>query len=81
MRTARFAGLVLAVAGICSLTYRELSYTIPYNTADSDALQAAGITSTGHANDVPVIPVLGGALLVGGVALLTASQGGVGRHF
>jgi hypothetical protein len=95
MQTAKFAGIVLAVVGIGSLAYREISYTIPSEPADAGSLQVAsspadanvenqssfGNPAGGDEGKVTLAPVLGGVLLVGGVALLAStSHASSGRH-
>ena len=69
----RTTGIVLAVLGVLALVYGGISYN-----RNRTVLQvgSVSVTATEH-KSIPVPAVVGGAVLIGGVALLVAgSRGG-----
>jgi uncharacterized membrane protein len=61
MKTASIVGIILIVLGIGSLAY----FAAPMRLLVQDAKQQ---------NGNPVIPILGGLTLIGGIALLFATR-------
>jgi uncharacterized membrane protein len=61
MKTASIVGIILIVLGIGSLAY----FAAPMQLLVQDAEQQ---------NSNPVIPILGGLALIGGIALLFATR-------
>jgi uncharacterized membrane protein len=72
MKGASVAGIVLIVIGIIMLVYQGFTYTTQKKVLDVGPIQA---TKTEH-HTVPLPPVIGGILLIGGVVLVvTGSKG------
>ena len=70
MKTAIIAGIVLVVLGIISLAYQGISYTTQKKVLDIGSLHA----TKDEKHRVPLPPVLGGLLLIGGVLLLVSGS-------
>jgi uncharacterized membrane protein len=66
MKTATIAGIVLVVLGIVSLAYQGITYTTQKRVVDVGSLHA----TKDEKHTIPLPPVLGGLLLIGGVVLL-----------
>lgn len=66
MKAATLAGIVLIVLGIVSLAYQGFTYHTQKRVLDVGPIHA---TKTEN-HTVPLPPVLGGVLLVGGIVLL-----------
>lgn len=66
MKTATIVGIVLIILGIISLGYQGISYTTQKKIVDVGPIHA---TENKHHN-IPVPPVVGGILLVGGIVLV-----------
>jgi uncharacterized membrane protein len=72
MKGASVAGIVLIVIGIITLVYQGFTYTTQKKVLDVGPIQA---TKTEH-HTVPLPPIIGGILLIGGVVLVvTGSKG------
>ena len=63
----KFAGLALVVLGILALIYGGISYNHQKTVLEVGSLKA---TATEHKN-IPIPPIAGAILLIGGVVLLT----------
>ena len=72
MKTATVAGIVLIALGILSLTYHRFTYTTQRNIVDVGPLHA--IRDERHS--VPLPPLLGGVLLIGGIVFLVVGYKG-----
>ena len=70
MKTATIAGIVLVLLGIISLAYQGISYTTQKKVLDIGSLHA----TKDERHQVPLPPVLGGLLLVGGIVLLVSGS-------
>ena len=66
MKTATIAGLVLIIIGIASLAYQGITYKTHKKVLDLGPIEA---TKT-ETHTVPISPVLGSLVLVGGIVLL-----------
>ena len=66
MRTASMAGIVLIILGVIALAYQEFTYTTRKNVVDIGPVHAV----KEEQNRIPVPPIIGGAAVLGGVALL-----------
>ena len=66
----KIAGIALIVLGILALAYGGFSYTREKKVVDLGPLQA----TTKTRETVPVPPLLGGAAVVAGIALLVAGS-------
>ena len=71
MKTATLAGIVLIVLGIIALAYQGFTYTTQKKVLDVGPIHA----TTDQKHNVPLPPVVGGLLLVGGVVLVVTSAG------
>lgn len=71
MKTATVAGIVLIVLGILSLGYQGITFTTQKKMADVGPVHA----TKDEKHTLPLPPVLGGLLLIGGVVLLISGQG------
>ena len=69
MRPAGIFGIILIVLGILALVYRG----IIYKDRDTHDLGPIDVTTT-ETKSVPISPILGGAAIVAGVALLLAGS-------
>ncbi len=65
----KIAGVLLIVLGVLALAYGGISYTKEKKVLDMGPLQATTRTQ----ETIPLPPVLGGAAVVGGIALLVVS--------
>jgi hypothetical protein len=72
MKTATLAGIVLIVLGILSFAYQGISVTTRKKAVDVGSIH---ITKD-EKHTLPLPPVLGGLLLIGGVVLLVSGQRG-----
>ncbi len=70
MKSATLAGIVLIVLGILSFAYQGISVTTQKKVVDVGPIHA----TKDEKHTLPLPPVLGGLLLIGGVALLLAGQ-------
>ncbi len=66
MKTASMAGIVLIVLGVIALAYQEFTYTTHKKVADIGPVHV----SQDEQKSIPVPPIVGGAAVLGGVALL-----------
>jgi hypothetical protein len=66
----KVAGIVLIVIGIITLVYQGFTYTTQKKVLDVGPIQA---TKTEH-HTVPLPPVIGGILLIGGVVLVVTGS-------
>jgi hypothetical protein len=70
MKSATLAGIVLIVLGILSFAYQGISVTTQKKVVDVGPVHA----TKDEKHTLPLPPILGGLLLVGGVALLLTGQ-------
>jgi hypothetical protein len=70
MKSATLAGIVLIVLGILSFAYQGISVTTQKKVVDVGPIHA----TKDEKHTLPLPPVLGGLLLIGGVALLFTGQ-------
>jgi hypothetical protein len=70
MKGASVAGIVLIVIGIITLVYQGFTYTTQKKVLDVGPIQA---TKTEH-HTVPLPPIIGGILLIGGVVLVVSGS-------
>ncbi len=70
MKSATLAGIVLIVLGILSFAYQGISLTTQKKVVDVGPIHA----TKDEKHTLPLPPVLGGLLLIGGVALLLTGQ-------
>jgi len=70
MKGATLAGIVLIVLGILSFAYQGISVTTQKKVIDVGPIHA----TKDEKHTMPLPPILGGLLLVGGVVLLLAGQ-------
>ena len=70
MKSATLAGIVLIVLGVLSFAYQGISVTTQKKVVDVGPIHA----TKDERHTLPLPPVLGGLLLIGGVALLLAGQ-------
>ncbi len=70
MKGATLAGIVLIVLGILSFAYQGISVTTQKKVVDVGPIHA----TKDEKHTLPLPPVLGGLLLIGGVALLVTGQ-------
>ncbi len=66
MKPTAMLGLVLVVLGVAALAYQGFTYTTRDTVLDVGPLHA----TTEHQNNVALPPIIGGAVVIGGVALL-----------
>jgi hypothetical protein len=66
----RIAGLILLVLGALALAYQGFTYTTEKKVLDIGPLEA----TVDQEKTVPLPPVLGGAAMVGGIALLALGK-------
>jgi uncharacterized membrane protein len=70
MKTATLVGIVLIVLGVVSLVYQGFSVTTQKKFVDVGSIHA----TKDEKHRIPLPPVLGGCLLVGGVVLLVSGS-------
>ncbi len=70
MKSATLAGIVLIVLGILSFAYQGISLTTQKKVVDVGPIHA----TKDEKHTLPLPPVIGGILLIGGVALLLTGQ-------
>ena len=70
MKTASLAGIVLIVLGILSFAYQGITVTTRKHVADVGPIHA----TKDQKHTLPLPPVLGGILVIGGVVLLVSGQ-------
>jgi hypothetical protein len=70
MKSAKVLGLVLIVLGILSFAYEGITFTTQKKIVDVGPIHA----SKDEKHTVPVSPILGGLLLVGGVILFLSDS-------
>ena len=70
MKSTTLAGIVLIVLGILSFAYQGISVTTQKKVVDVGPIHA----TKDEKHTLPLPPVLGGLLLIGGVALLLTGQ-------
>jgi hypothetical protein len=70
MKSATLAGVVLIVLGILSFAYQGISVTTQKKVVDVGPIHA----TKDEKRTLPLPPVIGGILLIGGVALLLSGQ-------
>lgn len=66
----KIAGLILLVLGAFALAYQGFTYTTEKKVLDIGPLEA----TVDQKKTVPLPPVLGGAAMVGGIALLALGK-------
>jgi hypothetical protein len=66
MKITSVAGVVLIVLGVLALAYQRLTYTTRETVIDIGPVEA----TAERQRTVPLPPILGGAAVAGGVALL-----------
>jgi hypothetical protein len=66
MTGMKLAGIILIVLGVVALAYGGISYT-----REGEVLDVGPIQATAERREtIPLPPVLGGAAIIGGIALL-----------
>jgi len=70
MKTPTIVGVLLVILGVAILVFGEFNYT---TTRTAAKIGPVGIT-TEEKRTVPVSPMVGGALVVGGAILLFANR-------
>jgi drug/metabolite transporter (DMT)-like permease len=70
MKSAKVLGIVLIVLGILSFAYEGITFTTQKKIVDIGPIHA----SKDERHTVPVSPILGGLLLVGGVILFLSDS-------
>jgi hypothetical protein len=70
MKGTQILGIVLIVAGVLLLAYGGFSYTKREKVLDVGPIEA---TAEQH-KTVPVPPIIGGAAIIGGIALLVVGS-------
>lgn len=70
MKSAKVLGLVLIVLGILSFAYEGITFTTQKKIVDVGPIHA----SKDEKHTVPIPPILGGLLLVGGVILVLSDS-------
>ncbi len=68
MKAATVVGIVLIILSVISFAYQGITYTTHKRVVDLGPIQA----STTHHKTIPLSPVFGGILLVGGIILVVA---------
>jgi uncharacterized membrane protein len=68
MKSITLAGIVLVVLGALALAYQGINYTREEKVFDVGPIHATTETQ----DRIPLPPILGGLVLVGGIALLVA---------
>jgi hypothetical protein len=75
VKTVTIAGIVLVILGMVSLAYQGITYTTQKKVLDIGALHA----TRDETHQVPLPPIVGGLLLVGGVVLLISASEGAAK--
>jgi UDP-N-acetylmuramyl pentapeptide phosphotransferase/UDP-N-acetylglucosamine-1-phosphate transferase len=70
MKNLLLASILMIILGVVALTYQGITYTIREKAIDIGPLQ---ITAE-RTHTLPLLPVLGGIAIVGGVILFLASR-------
>lgn len=70
MKSATVAGIALIIIGIIALAYQGITFTTQKKVADIGPIHA----TKDEKHTVPLTPVLGGLLLVGGVILVVSGS-------
>lgn len=70
MKSATIAGIILIVLGILGLAYQGITFTTQKKVVDVGPIHA----TKDEKHTVPLTPVLGGLLLVGGVLLVLSNS-------
>ena len=72
MKTATVIGIILIVLAVISFAYQGITYTTHKKVVDLGPIQAS---KTEH-KTIPLSPIFGGILLVGGIILVVAGSKG-----
>jgi len=72
MKIATLAGIVLVILGIVSFAYQGITYTTQKKVLDIGSIHA----TDDQTHRIPLPPMVGGLLLVGGVVLLASGSRG-----
>jgi UDP-N-acetylmuramyl pentapeptide phosphotransferase/UDP-N-acetylglucosamine-1-phosphate transferase len=70
MKNLLFASILMILLGVVALTYQGITYTTKEKAIDIGPLQ---ITAE-RTHTLPVLPILGGIAIVGGLILFLASR-------
>ena len=70
MKNLLLASILMIILGVVALTYQGITYTTREKAIDIGPLQ---ITAE-RTHTLPVLPILGGIAIVGGVVLFLASR-------
>ena len=70
MKNLLLASILMFILGVVALTYQGITYTTKEKAIDIGPLQ---ITAE-RTHTLPVLPILGGIAIVGGVVLFLASR-------
>ena len=70
MKTATLVGIVLIVLGILSFAYQGITVTTRKKAVDVGSIHV----TKDEKHTLPLPPVLGGILVIGGVVLLVSAQ-------
>jgi uncharacterized membrane protein len=70
MKSATVAGIFLIVLGILSFAYQGITYTTQKKVVDVGPIHA----TKDQKHTIPLTPVLGGVLLVGGILLVLSNS-------
>ena len=70
MKNLLFASILMIICGVVALTYEGITYTTTEKAIDIGPLQ---ITAE-RTHTLPLLPILGGIAIVGGVVLLFVSR-------
>lgn len=68
MKAATVVGMVLIILGVISFAYQGITYTTHKKVVDLGPIEA----STTQHKTIPLSPLFGGILLVGGIVLVVA---------
>jgi len=75
MRLKVAVAILLVALGIVALAYQGITYTSRERTFDLGPMHV----TTERTHRVPLLPILGGIALVGGIALLVVGRKGLGH--